>query len=157
MSYVYFIAAPERVKIGFATNPWKRFSKIQSDSPERLEIVGLEEGDKVREIELHIKFAADRVHGEWFNRSQQIADYVAELPTIERDAPRDRPLGGSLGKWMHDNDHDCRSAAAFLGINISTVSRMCAEKHIPRREAMRRIHRLTGGVVSPNSLYGIGG
>jgi hypothetical protein len=80
---VYFIRATSLglVKIGFAEDVWKRFSKIQSDNPCELMMAAFEEGDKRRERELHLRFSADRERGEWFRFSAQIEAHVAALQT----------------------------------------------------------------------------
>ena len=87
---VYFVraAALNLVKIGFAEDPWKRFSKIQSDSPCPVEIVGIEDGGLDRERVLHSLFAEDRVSREWFRWSGEISQYVRTLPKVYRTTKR---------------------------------------------------------------------
>lgn len=82
MSSVYFIRckATGFVKIGISRNPWKRLSKMQSDCPGELEILGCEPGGVVRECELHLRFAAERVRGEWFRASSDLLAYARSLP-----------------------------------------------------------------------------
>lgn len=82
MSFVYFIAADEArmVKIGVAGDPWKRLSKVQSDTPQTVRIAALEAGDLSRERELHEQFSALRVRGEWFSLTGELSEYIAKLP-----------------------------------------------------------------------------
>lgn len=86
---IYFAHADElnRVKIGFAADPWKRLSKMQSDSPCALALVAICPGDVADEQALHTRFASDRLRGEWFGYSASIRAHVATLPTPIRPQP----------------------------------------------------------------------
>lgn len=78
---VYFIqdAATGLIKIGFAEDPWKRFSKIQSDCPSIVEILAIEDGGLDREAYLHATYSAARSRGEWFNPASDLMAYIAHL------------------------------------------------------------------------------
>lgn len=67
------------VKIGFSDDPWLRHSKMQADCPGLLTVLCLEEGDTAYERSLHERFATDRVRGEWFRFSDQIAEHVSRI------------------------------------------------------------------------------
>ncbi len=75
-SYVYFIAAvamPEGpIKIGSSARPLTRLAHFQSDSPVKLELLATCSGGMKRERIYHQRFAADRLHGEWFGRSEPL-------------------------------------------------------------------------------------
>ena len=151
---VYFVHCPETntVKIGFATNPWLRFTKIQSDAPGELRLLAVEDGGKEREAEIHARFAAHRRRGEWFNYALPIQAHIASLPPFAKYSNR-KMLGGALGEWLHKNQVSSIAFAKRVGTSDATVSRMCAGIHIPRKEVMRRIFIETQGAVQPNDFY----
>lgn len=86
---VYYVLAPDlaMVKIGFAENAAKRFSKIQSDSPARLVLVAVEEGGEELEAARHGQFAALRQRGEWFRFDGSLLEHVAALGPIPAKSP----------------------------------------------------------------------
>ena len=73
------------VKIGFSDDPWLRHSKMQADCPGLLTVLCLEEGDTSYERSLHERFATDRVRGEWFRFSDQIAEHVSRIGAPSRE------------------------------------------------------------------------
>lgn len=65
--YVFRAGDTNRYKIGRATNVEARKKQLQTGCPDRLELVGIIEGDAVRvESEFHKMFAEQRRSGEWF-------------------------------------------------------------------------------------------
>lgn len=61
------------VKIGYAlSSPEDRFSSLQTGSPVRLVLRAVIAGERAEESALHVRFAADRVHGEWFRPSVEL-------------------------------------------------------------------------------------
>ena len=78
--YVYFLQCEYRVKIGFARNVERRIADIACMCPFPVELLATEAGEIWHEQALHQRFAKSRVHGEWFNLSDEIRDYIAGLP-----------------------------------------------------------------------------
>jgi hypothetical protein len=77
--YVYFIttAEAERVKIGFTRNqPRTRLRELQTGSPFELCIIATERGTEQDERELHARFADCRLHGEWFELTEELREYI---------------------------------------------------------------------------------
>lgn len=74
------------IKIGCSVAPDKRLIAIQAWSPLPLELVAICVGKNAHEQNLHARFIADRLHGEWFIWSEElqyVMDHVAshgELP-----------------------------------------------------------------------------
>ena len=69
------------VKIGYATNVLYRVSNLQTGNPERLTLI-LEArvpDPAALEAELHDRFRAHRIRGEWFRYHQDVAAARAEL------------------------------------------------------------------------------
>lgn len=94
--YIYFIKEEHSglVKIGRSKDPWGRLSKIQSDSPGALTPLCFEPGDATYEAELHQRFSADRVRGEWFRFSAAVAEHVERIGPPHKSS---KSLGGTVG------------------------------------------------------------
>lgn len=87
MSCVYFIQCGKRVKIGVATDVLSRLMSLQIGSPEPLRLRAvIENAGMKQERELHAKFDAQRLRGEWFTLDGDLAAFIATLPAYERDA-----------------------------------------------------------------------
>lgn len=89
---LYFIetqCAERFIKIGISSDAHTRASKMQMDCPYELKLLKLVPGGAHMEYELHARFAADRVRGEWFRRTPEL---VALIDGLEgRDTLRPPP------------------------------------------------------------------
>lgn len=154
---VYFVHCPttNAVKIGYAEDAFKRFSKIQSDSPGELALLAIEDGGRDREAQLHAQFASfRRKRGEWFDYGQALRSYVEALPTPEK--PRKRyEKHGALGRWLYDNNITMREFGGLVGASAATICQFCNEQNIPRHDLMVRIYVATHGEVQPNHFYAL--
>jgi hypothetical protein len=65
------------VKIGIARDVARRLSQLQSASPATLALVVAFPGDAATESAIHWRFAADRIRGEWFRESPELAAWIA--------------------------------------------------------------------------------
>lgn len=82
-SVVYFIQGPPGtpIKIGITTqDPEDRLRGIQTGSPHRLRILRTEPGGRSRELQLHRRFAAARLEGEWFEPTPALLAYIDHAP-----------------------------------------------------------------------------
>jgi hypothetical protein len=151
---VYFVhcQATDAVKIGFADDARKRFSKIQSDSPGDLRLLAVEDGGREREAELHARFAGARRRGEWFEFAPALREYVGGLPAIKHGRKR-APLKGKLGEWLVANNMTMQQFANAIGTTKGSISEFCAGHTIPRHDLMVRIYEATRGEVQPNHFY----
>lgn len=79
---VYFIQNTDtkHIKIGYSDNVKKRFSQLQTTSPQELTILTMCEGGIELEKELHNKFNDYYVRGEWFNPSEELISYINKFP-----------------------------------------------------------------------------
>jgi Meiotically up-regulated gene 113 len=76
----YFIGGETGpIKIGFTDDLPRRLREIQSHSPVKLTVLASVGGGIFAELEYHERFAAHRLHGEWFERHP---DIVAEIERI---------------------------------------------------------------------------
>lgn len=87
-SYVYFMQ--ERIsgciKIGTTIDPFRRRREIKFRRSRTRDFIGIMPGTRALERELHERFAATRVEGEWFRPSADLFKYIkhyAYWPTLE--------------------------------------------------------------------------
>lgn len=83
MSFVYFIQCVSGgpIKIGYAVDPVRRVSHLQSGTFEELKILASIPGSRQQEAALHRKFAAARVRSEWFSPTASLLSLIAEVKT----------------------------------------------------------------------------
>ena len=80
--FVYFIGGElGAIKIGLAGDVSKRLATIQSNSPISVRVMASIAGGRDLEMAYHKRFAASRLHGEWFERTPEL------LAEIERLTP----------------------------------------------------------------------
>lgn len=79
--FVYFIRSGDRVKIGFTTHdPRERLRELQTGNPTRLELLGAAWASMHAEQQLHRRYAAQRVGGEWFDLTDaHVTEAMGEL------------------------------------------------------------------------------
>lgn len=83
---VYFMQNGRRrvVKIGYSGDHVERMGSLQAASPDRLRLIATIPGSPAVEAELHRRFRAYRVTGEWFRLEGELAEYVAELKDSDK-------------------------------------------------------------------------
>lgn len=99
--WVYFIGCPEtrRCKIGFTKGrPEKRLAGLQTGSASQLALIAMHPGDPGSERKLHLMFAADRVHGEWFEIGTKLQAYIARTVWVMSEI--NLKHGKKLEHWM---------------------------------------------------------
>jgi hypothetical protein len=90
-NYVYFIrAASGAIKIGRSLNPKGRMTTLRTASPVPLELVAAFRTHPRTETFLHARFAKSRLHGEWFESTQELERL------IDRIQKREPIRGGDL-------------------------------------------------------------
>lgn len=98
---VYFIMCTDsrRCKIGFTTGKVeKRLASLQTGSASQLAAVLMHPGTIESERRLHEKFASSRIHGEWFELTDELRAYmVAALWAMSEITLKG---GGKLQHWM---------------------------------------------------------
>lgn len=75
-SVVYFIEHGDLIKIGRSSNLKNR---MQALSIPATCLLATTPGGPSLESELHLRFAAGRVHGEWFSKTPDLMTYIADL------------------------------------------------------------------------------
>jgi hypothetical protein len=80
---VYFLQAEQLrlIKVGVANDLARRIGNLRTGSPDKLIILGImrpmDRSATSLEQEIHSRFWADRHHGEWFDPSAGLLDYIA--------------------------------------------------------------------------------
>jgi hypothetical protein len=81
---LYFAKRGERIKIGHSTAPTKRLTDLANSAGAPFDAVVITTGGVRKEQAYHQRFAADRLHGEWFSFTDVIAREMAKLSNDER-------------------------------------------------------------------------
>jgi hypothetical protein len=133
MRYVYFVEATNTglIKIGTTENLGRRLSKMATDCPVPLTILGT--SDRLDESEVHARFAACRRVGEWFSPTDELRGFIKNntLPFTPSPSLRKRVLT-LFGKYLAD-------IATACCVNASTVWRWKQEF-----DRSGRIRKITG-------------
>ena len=78
---IYFLQGEitRRIKIGHTTRfIHTRMGALQIGSPDSLVFLGAHPGDERAEYALHERFEKFHSHGEWFDESQELAQYIEQ-------------------------------------------------------------------------------
>lgn len=81
LPFVYFIQSEKTdlVKIGQTLQPHQRLTALQTGSPDKLRILKVIHARENAEKLLHQHFESDKSHGEWFNPSQRLVNFIDSL------------------------------------------------------------------------------
>lgn len=81
LEVVYFIRneADRRVKVGYTTNLWKRFTDLKTASGAKLTLAFWCSGDRKLEAAIHDFLKPYRLSGEWFSAGAHIEDLIDEI------------------------------------------------------------------------------
>ncbi|MDE2100302.1 MAG: GIY-YIG nuclease family protein [Patescibacteria group bacterium] len=84
---IYFVRANGRgaVKIGYATDVEARVRALQTSHHSPLKLLAFISGTQKDEAELHKRFAAYRINGEWFKVTGALKKYIETLPKLPED------------------------------------------------------------------------
>lgn len=123
-TFVYFIAdsADRFVKIGVGSNLEMRLRELQVGNPLTLRVVHSFVGSFFEEKELHQRFRAERVRGEWFHFRGEVVRYLASEPLAPCPSPFQTRGQEMLAKWMRDESLTQVLAAERLGVSQQQVS-----------------------------------
>lgn len=81
--YVYFLQSLSSglIKIGFSASHWieDRIKSLRFSNGDETELLKKTPGTMQRERKIHKKFAAYRKHGEWFEPSPELLNYIATV------------------------------------------------------------------------------
>lgn len=80
--WIYYIACSEttRLKIGYTSGDVsKRLKALQTGSAGKLRLIAMHPGTQANERNIHNEFAHKRIHGEWFEMSEDLFGYVCQV------------------------------------------------------------------------------
>lgn len=83
---IYFITcelADFPIKIGMSANMTERMRDIRTSLPFEPVLLGTTPGTSKTEREIHSRFEATRLRGEWFMRTPELLSYIEELKLIQ--------------------------------------------------------------------------
>jgi hypothetical protein len=123
--YVYAMRSEDIVKIGWSRDPEKRLSKVNSDTPTTVQLVGYVAATIAQEAELHRLFAPWRMSNEWYRLVGPVAAFVTLLPPRPKAGGRqlkDVSARSALSAWRLKSGLTLEQAGELLGI---TKSHMC--------------------------------
>lgn len=106
---IYYITAADGtgpIKIGTAGNPYTRLSQVQTHNWVPLILLAVEDGGPEREDELHERFKASCLRGEWFNRTDDLMAYLSTLPVINHPTGREGKQAGEKNAAWKGEDAD---------------------------------------------------
>lgn len=132
-----------QVKVGWSADPFRRLSKIRSDCPAHVSLLGLIPATRSQEQELHALLAPWRIRREWYRAEGGVAALVEMLP---KPHPRiaasqaDHPLR----QWRTANSVSVADVAEKIGVTRTAVWRWEAGKREPNRRQRAAINKLTG-------------
>jgi hypothetical protein len=144
LGYVYWVGPQDRgpVKIGWARNPHKRVSELQTGHPEELVVLALIPGSRSNERNIHRELASSRIRGEWFDRDAALStaerlgglpgstsrynttaiDWKGALHTVLSQIEADAQLAGMLGHRPVPGRYACHRTDATPGANLQALS-----------------------------------
>ena len=74
---IYFVRSGDYVKIGFSDKPQDRIKNLQTANPGKLSVLGVINGSRENEADLHKAFSKYRIgSGEWFRISDEIILHI---------------------------------------------------------------------------------
>ena len=84
--WVYFIQAGDAgaIKIGISRDVERRRGELQRMEREPLHVRATIEGTVRDERDLHARFAAHRIHGEWFTPAPELLSHIAALNGVKQ-------------------------------------------------------------------------
>lgn len=80
---VYFVQGEvtRLIKIGYTqSDSEQRFKALQTGSPDILLCLATIDGKQSKELQLHMQFKDSWHHGEWFEPTLELLDFIAKLP-----------------------------------------------------------------------------
>lgn len=142
MVQTYVISDGHRVKIGKSRNPSARLEQLQTGSARQLQLILSLPTDC--ESELHHRFKAHRITGEWFRYSFDLQRFVAER--------NGRVVWAPFFTWLAVQvvRRDQIGAFARFALSAETFPRQTDKLHIllsfidahpKRRESLKAAHR----------------
>lgn len=135
---IYFIQAGKhgQIKIGYTdSNPVDRLRSLQVGNPLKLRLVGVVDGTKQAEKDLHHRLREYRVNGEWFEPNNYVKHTIIQLcDNAPQDEPFDDNLTISIGRKQAINAFEKRYLSALLSKHGGRINKAAKEADISPRQ-----------------------
>lgn len=150
--FIYAVGDGEgRVKIGWSGDPFKRLVKIRSDCPGNIRLLGLIDGTRQQEAELHALFGPWNVTREWFRLEGPVAAFVDLMPKPKPRVARSKDENPHpLAIWRKQNGQSMESLSEAVGVDRLSIWRWENRKRMPQCSLWAKIEAVTG--VTPADL-----
>ncbi len=154
MTHIYVIGASENLKkIGITRNPPGRLRNLQTANPAKLQLEYLkqcEEHEAVRlEREVHKRFSADRLAGEWFAINAETAVVGIESVAVELGVPllAAAPLVNEQGRTANKSHFGMATSSALISGVQCRIARAGLDWSIRQVADKTEIHHNTIGRI----------
>lgn len=120
--FIYAMRSEDVVKIGWSKQPELRLSKVNSDTPTVVSLVGYVAATRAQEGELHCLLAPWRISNEWYRLTGPVAAFVNMLPQRFKSGGRQLKNVSSrspLSAWRLDAGLTLDKAGKLFGIQKS--------------------------------------
>ena len=140
MIYFIQILPDGPIKIGFTKGrPELRLVALATASPYKMALMGVIEGDEKAEKQLHSRFFAHRMKGEWF---RPVPEIFALCGTFLEEPPKDARLGiAAMTKRsiLIDDEliFEINQEAELDGVGFSAELRVLVREALDRRAARK--------------------
>ena len=151
--YVYAMVSGDKVKFGWSMKPQLRVSKVRSDTPSQVSLVGYVAGTREQESEIHSLLKPWHVFGEWFFLSDPVRKVVALFDGLGVDDPilimsNCHPLR----RYRLENKITLCSLGDAIGVRQSFISKIELRQAQPSLKTISKLVELTNGAVTPNDF-----
>jgi excisionase family DNA binding protein len=132
----YFIASSTAIKIGVSQNPFKRMARLQTSHDEKLEVLGVLNGN--REAEIHGLFPSLRLQGEWFRIAPPLVKWIQDnvAPDLSGTAEGQRRI-----TWYQEEGKrwlNVKEAAEYVSCSVWAIQQLIRDGKLPYRKVGRR-------------------
>jgi hypothetical protein len=114
---IYFIETQGRVKIGYSNDPQRRFSDLTVGCPTRCVLLAIIEGSMSDEKDLHERFKANRIRGEWFELTPEISDFMASRAIEPRVDAASSGNNHPLAQYLRANEIGVGEFSRMVGLS----------------------------------------
>lgn len=150
---IYFIETQGLVKIGYSNDPRRRFSSLTTGCPTVCTLIGVTEGGKEEEGELHSRFSHLRVRGEWFKFAVEVNDFLREnaIPLNDKKEPATPKVDHPVSRYLSDVGESASGFCIKIGISRAHLYRIMSGHNTTTR-SLKAISIATGGIVKLTEL-----
>ena len=141
--YIYAMVSGDKCKIGWSSNPRARVSKVRSDTPADVRLVGYIPGTIEDECAIHTDLLEWRAFGEWFRLEGAVVEFV-ESVRGKGDALAQKTSPHPIVNYRLSKAIGQRELADAVNVSVVQISRVETGSRMPSFSLAQRISRVTG-------------